>query len=377
MKSGDSQTSSGSQFGMRQGPPRQHHVPSNQQQQGPPNRQQGPPQQQQGRPQKQQIPARQQQRPPQQQQGPPNQHDGGLQQQQRLYQQQQERPQQQQRPPQQHQEAHQQQQGTNQQQQKPSQLQQGAPNQPDGAPQKPPRLEPFQLPQAQQRHETLQKGPGHGNSVPTSSYPTSNHMGHFESQKIPQISLQPPTPISNRPPKWIGATPSNGVKQAPPPYQQPPPPTPSTKRHISITSRNDPTESLPNFSPRNHLHRSKSEINLKSVNKKVDSAKKDNNSMAEVQNTRDLNSHLSSEIEELREMCCLLDDDRQSARKLAREWQRFGKYTATVMRQEVANYQEKLEQLEAKQEEIIKENMDLKELCLYLDEERKGDGLCG
>jgi len=95
-----------------------------------------------------------------------------------------------------------------------------------------------------------------------------------------------------------------------------------------------------------------------------------------VQNARDLNSHLSSEIEELREMCCLLDDDRQSARKLAREWQRFGKYTATVMRQEVANYQEKLEQLEAKQEEIIKENLDLKELCLYLDEERKGDGLC-
>lgn len=109
---------------------------------------------------------------------------------------------------------------------------------------------------------------------------------------------------------------------------------------------------------------------------RIDSNKKDNNSMTEVQNARDLNSQLSSENEELREMCCLLDDDRQSARKLAREWQRFGKYTATVMKQEVSNYQEKLEKLEAKQEEIVKENLELKELCLYLDEERKHDGLC-
>lgn len=69
-------------------------------------------------------------------------------------------------------------------------------------------------------------------------------------------------------------------------------------------------------------------------------------------------------------MCCFLDDDRQKGRKLAREWQRFGRYTASVMRQEVASYQNKLKQLETRQQELAKDNGELKELCLYLDEER-------
>ena len=41
--------------------------------------------------------------------------------------------------------------------------------------------------------------------------------------------------------------------------------------------------------------------------------------------------------QELRDLCCFLDDDRQKGRKLAREWQRFGRYTASVMRQEVTS----------------------------------------
>ena len=36
----------------------------------------------------------------------------------------------------------------------------------------------------------------------------------------------------------------------------------------------------------------------------------------------------------------------------------------------VAVYQEKLKELEERQSELITENMDLKELCLYLDQER-------
>ncbi|XP_042216071.1 coiled-coil domain-containing protein 85C-like isoform X2 [Homarus americanus] len=74
--------------------------------------------------------------------------------------------------------------------------------------------------------------------------------------------------------------------------------------------------------------------------------------------------------QELRDLCCFLDDDRQKGRKLAREWQRFGRYTASVMRQEVTAYQNKLRELDAKQQELIKDNLELKELCLYLDEER-------
>lgn len=79
---------------------------------------------------------------------------------------------------------------------------------------------------------------------------------------------------------------------------------------------------------------------------------------------------LQEDNQELRDLCCFLDDDRQKGRKLAREWQRFGRYTASVMRQEVASYQNKLKQLESRQQELVRDNGELKELCLYLDEER-------
>ena len=46
---------------------------------------------------------------------------------------------------------------------------------------------------------------------------------------------------------------------------------------------------------------------------------------------------LKQDNQELRDLCCFLDDDRQRARKLAKEWQKFGRYTAKVMRQEVCH----------------------------------------
>ena len=58
---------------------------------------------------------------------------------------------------------------------------------------------------------------------------------------------------------------------------------------------------------------------------------------------------------------------------MSREWQRLGRYTAGVMHKEVALYLQKLKELEVKQEEVVKENMELKELCVLLDEE-KGAG---
>lgn len=92
----------------------------------------------------------------------------------------------------------------------------------------------------------------------------------------------------------------------------------------------------------------------------------------ELRNLKEANQRLSDDNQELRDLCCFLDDDRQKGRKLAREWQRFGRYTASVMRQEVSAYQNKLRQLDNKQQELIKDNLELKELCLYLDEERGG-----
>lgn len=85
---------------------------------------------------------------------------------------------------------------------------------------------------------------------------------------------------------------------------------------------------------------------------------------------KEANQRLIDDNQELRDLCCFLDDDRQKGRKLAREWQRFGRYTASVMRQEVSAYQNKLRQLDDKQQELIRDNLELKELCLYLDEER-------
>lgn len=92
--------------------------------------------------------------------------------------------------------------------------------------------------------------------------------------------------------------------------------------------------------------------------------------ISELRVLKEANQRLVDDNQELRDLCCFLDDDRQKGRKLAREWQRFGRYTASVMRQEVSAYQTKLRQLDDKQQELITDNLELKELCLYLDEER-------
>lgn len=91
----------------------------------------------------------------------------------------------------------------------------------------------------------------------------------------------------------------------------------------------------------------------------------------EIKALKEENRKLSEDNQELRDLCCFLDDDRQKGRKLAREWQRFGRYTASVMRQEVSAYQNKLRELDEKQQELISDNLELKELWLYLVEERE------
>ncbi|XP_052273718.1 uncharacterized protein LOC127873779 isoform X2 [Dreissena polymorpha] len=103
---------------------------------------------------------------------------------------------------------------------------------------------------------------------------------------------------------------------------------------------------------------------LKDVNKRMQIL------LLELRGLKDINQSLQDDNQELRDLCCFLDDDRQRGRKLAKEWQRFGRYTASVMRSEVSAYQEKLKELEVKQQELITDNLDLKELCLYLDQER-------
>lgn len=88
----------------------------------------------------------------------------------------------------------------------------------------------------------------------------------------------------------------------------------------------------------------------------------------EIRALKEANQRLGDDNQELRDLCCFLDDDRQKGRKLAREWQRFGRYTASVMRQEVSAYQNKLRELDNKQQELIKDNLELKVRREYVPE---------
>ncbi|XP_038582321.1 coiled-coil domain-containing protein 85C-B isoform X1 [Micropterus salmoides] len=94
----------------------------------------------------------------------------------------------------------------------------------------------------------------------------------------------------------------------------------------------------------------------------------------EIRSLKEINQKLQDDNHELRELCCFLDDDRQKGKKLSREWQRFGRYTASAMWKEVGTYMMKLKELEANQDTVLRENTELKEIILMLDEERNGAG---
>ncbi|XP_060105448.1 coiled-coil domain-containing protein 85A isoform X1 [Heteronotia binoei] len=98
--------------------------------------------------------------------------------------------------------------------------------------------------------------------------------------------------------------------------------------------------------------------------------------LGEIRGLKDINQKLQEDNQELRDLCCFLDDDRQKGKKVSREWQRLGRYSAGVMHKEVALYLQKLKELEVRQEEVVKENLELKELCVLLDEEKGGVAGC-
>ncbi|XP_028927497.1 coiled-coil domain-containing protein 85A [Ornithorhynchus anatinus] len=98
--------------------------------------------------------------------------------------------------------------------------------------------------------------------------------------------------------------------------------------------------------------------------------------LAEIRGLKDINQKLQEDNQELRDLCCFLDDDRQKGKRVSREWQRLGHYTAGVMHKEVALYLQKLKELEVKQEEVVKENLELKELCVMLDDEKGAGSRC-
>ncbi|XP_043934147.1 coiled-coil domain-containing protein 85B [Protopterus annectens] len=102
---------------------------------------------------------------------------------------------------------------------------------------------------------------------------------------------------------------------------------------------------------------------IKEVNKQLQEH------LLEIRELKVVNRKLQEENQELRDLCCFLDDDRLKVKKLAREWQLFGHHAAKIMREDLGGYLKKLAKLERLQEDFIKENLELKELCLVLEEE--------
>ncbi|KAM9365023.1 uncharacterized protein KZ484_011249 [Pholidichthys leucotaenia] len=94
----------------------------------------------------------------------------------------------------------------------------------------------------------------------------------------------------------------------------------------------------------------------------------------EIRSLKDVNQKLQEDNQELRDLCCFLDDDRQKGKRVSREWQRLGRYSASLMRKEVAIYLQKLKELEQQQMAVVQENLELKEVCVMLEEERAAAG---
>lgn len=92
-----------------------------------------------------------------------------------------------------------------------------------------------------------------------------------------------------------------------------------------------------------------------------------NHHVNQLQGFKHQNFQLRADNHELRDLCCYLDDERNRARALAKEWQSFGTHMSRVMRHEVSTYAKKLQQLEEKQFDLVRENFELKQLCILLD----------
>ncbi|XP_072495248.1 coiled-coil domain-containing protein 85B [Notamacropus eugenii] len=91
--------------------------------------------------------------------------------------------------------------------------------------------------------------------------------------------------------------------------------------------------------------------------------------LGEIRELKQVNRRLQDENRELRDLCCFLDHERQKGRRVAREWQLFGAHASRAVRDELAGCWQKLAQLEGRQDELLRENLALKELCLALEEE--------
>ncbi|XP_017272368.1 coiled-coil domain containing 85A, like isoform X2 [Kryptolebias marmoratus] len=178
------------------------------------------------------------------------------------------------------------------------------------------------------------------------------------------------------------SSPSVGVGGAVPMEKATPPPQPQLQ--LSIAKTESPAEDISGLSDEELLKWTKEDLVRRLRRSEADKMsvildhgnliREVNRSLQlhlnEIRGLKDINQKLQEDNRELRDLCCFLDDDRQKGKRVSREWQRLGRYSASIMRKEVTLYLQKLKELELRQEEVIRENQELKELCLLLDEEK-------
>ena len=76
---------------------------------------------------------------------------------------------------------------------------------------------------------------------------------------------------------------------------------------------------------------------------------------------------LDKENKELRTLCGYLDEAYRKSKKLGQEWQCFGRYTAEILKEEIASSESKDRVTREELERLARENKELKEMCLFLD----------
>ncbi|XP_038620815.1 coiled-coil domain-containing protein 85B [Tachyglossus aculeatus] len=91
--------------------------------------------------------------------------------------------------------------------------------------------------------------------------------------------------------------------------------------------------------------------------------------LLEIRQLKQVNRRLQDENRELRDLCCFLDNDRQKGKRVAREWQLFGTQASRAVRDDLGGCRQKLAELEGRQDELLRDNLALKELCLALEDQ--------
>lgn len=81
---------------------------------------------------------------------------------------------------------------------------------------------------------------------------------------------------------------------------------------------------------------------------------------------------LEEENEELRIMCRHLGEAYQKSKQLEQEWQSFGKYTAAVLKEELATSESRSLVTREELQRLSRDNRELKEMCLFLDQSKGG-----